>query len=342
MSFWSEVDNLIQKGKADKQIKVAIAELVDLRNEINDKEIKIEELEKKLKEQIQISSALTQKVTDLDGQLAELMEKSEQVQKLKGQIEQYQQYIQQLKGQITELGEKQQLSGEETDNFNQQLEKEQQKTTDAIKQSEGLMAQNHELIKQIQTFKDNIQQLENTQANQVSAEQMDEKNQQITHLRMENQSLIEQIKKMQSVAINPAEFEELKKLSEQLHAEAAAGTQKYEMLQREITKLRDEIIVKDKKIKDLSQPRQVMTPTLAPEDITIKSSFNSEIVETSISLPKITPEIKQPSRQTIRNVCPSCGSVNYREVKDKSKIVSYIPTTIYGKKKICMKCTFEF
>ena len=57
---------------------------------------------------------------------------------------------------------------------------------------------------------------------------------------------------------------------------------------------------------------------------------------------ELSVEIDQPSRQTMRNVCPSCGSVNYREVQDKSKIVSYVPTTIYGKKRVCMKCTFEW
>ena len=311
MSFWSEVDNLIQKGKADKPIKVTVAELVDLRNEINDKEIKIEELEKNIEEQIQLSS--------------------EQVENLKEHIEQYQQYIQQLKSQNTG-----------TDQSSQQLEIEQQNAVEALKQSESLMVQNQELIKQIQAFRSHIQQLENSQANIISEEQLNEKNQQITQLRMECQSLLEQIKKMQSVAINPEEFEELKRSNEYFRAEAAAGIQKYEMLQREITKLMNEIAEKDKKIKELSQPRQVMTPTLAPEAFIRKPASESETLASLAIERELTAEINRPSHQTIRHKCPNCGSVNYREVEDKSKIVSYIPRTIYGKKHVCMKCTFEW
>jgi hypothetical protein len=46
--------------------------------------------------------------------------------------------------------------------------------------------------------------------------------------------------------------------------------------------------------------------------------------------------------ETIRNQCPKCGSTNYREIEDKSKIISYVPKPIYGKKFVCMKCTYEW
>ena len=39
MSFWNEVDSLIEKGKTSKQIKVAVNELIEIRNKMEDLEL---------------------------------------------------------------------------------------------------------------------------------------------------------------------------------------------------------------------------------------------------------------------------------------------------------------
>ncbi|MGV9199885.1 MAG: hypothetical protein ACOC4M_13830, partial [Promethearchaeia archaeon] len=45
-----------------------------------------------------------------------------------------------------------------------------------------------------------------------------------------------------------------------------------------------------------------------------------------------------------RRKCPNCGATGQaiKEVEDKSKIISYIPKPIYGKKNVCTKCGYEF
>ena len=45
MSFWSEVDDLIDKGKTDKAVKVTAQELIDIRAEMIEDKGRLEALE---------------------------------------------------------------------------------------------------------------------------------------------------------------------------------------------------------------------------------------------------------------------------------------------------------
>lgn len=42
--------------------------------------------------------------------------------------------------------------------------------------------------------------------------------------------------------------------------------------------------------------------------------------------------------------CPQCGAQGFkiREVEDKSRLISYLPHRIYAKKRVCIKCRYEF
>ena len=44
----------------------------------------------------------------------------------------------------------------------------------------------------------------------------------------------------------------------------------------------------------------------------------------------------------MRIVCPNCGSTKIREIEDKTKVISYIPKPMYGKKNVCQKCMYEW
>lgn len=58
--------------------------------------------------------------------------------------------------------------------------------------------------------------------------------------------------------------------------------------------------------------------------------------------PNIPIKEQRTGGESSRNRCPNCGSTAIREVTDKTKIISYIPTPIYGKKKVCIKCMYEW
>ena len=67
----------------------------------------------------------------------------------------------------------------------------------------------------------------------------------------------------------------------------------------------------------------------------------------TIRIPKetITPVSSSDTniRQNKRK-CPNCGASGFsiKEVDDKTRIISYVPSRIYMKKKVCTKCRFEF
>jgi len=74
--------------------------------------------------------------------------------------------------------------------------------------------------------------------------------------------------------------------------------------------------------------------------------IKSHQVET-IRVPKENIATVSPSDTNIRQnkrKCPKCGASGFsiKEVDDKTRIITYVPSKIYMKKKVCTKCRFEF
>ena len=76
------------------------------------------------------------------------------------------------------------------------------------------------------------------------------------------------------------------------------------------------------------------------------AQFKSPQVET-IKVPKeIVATVTPPDTNIRQNKrkCPNCGASGFsiKEVDDKTRIITYVPSRIYMKKKVCTKCRFEF
>ncbi len=76
------------------------------------------------------------------------------------------------------------------------------------------------------------------------------------------------------------------------------------------------------------------------------TQYRSPQVET-IKVPREVVATVSPTDTNIRQnkrKCPNCGATGFsiREVDDKTRIITYVPSKIYVKKKVCTKCRFEF
>ncbi|MFW9822571.1 MAG: hypothetical protein ACFFE4_06535, partial [Candidatus Thorarchaeota archaeon] len=136
--------------------------------------------------------------------------------------------------------------------------------------------------------------------------------------------------------LTPEYEETLEKLSNQIttlfseiHYYQALVAEK----ENQIIKLTTENSKLKNQIQNLSQP--LNSPSY-PSQIVKPISIPSKPV-TTMSIPKADARVNK--RQ-----CPECGAAGFaiREVDDKSRIISYVPRRIYGKKMVCTKCRHEF
>ena len=88
MSFWSEIDDLIDKGKTDKAVKVTAQELIDIRAEMIEDKGRLEALEleyDKLKEE---NAELAVLAGSADQQLASMQQNFQSQASAQNQAEQ--------------------------------------------------------------------------------------------------------------------------------------------------------------------------------------------------------------------------------------------------------------
>jgi len=128
----------------------------------------------------------------------------------------------------------------------------------------------------------------------------------------------------------PPEHEEELKLLETHISELFALLEKSEI---QIELLKDEnfqLKAQIQKLQQQSKPVQYESPRA--ETIRIPK----EIIPTISSS---DTNIRQNKRK-----CPNCGASGFsiKEVNDKTRIITYVPSRIYMKKKVCTKCRFEF
>jgi predicted RNase H-like nuclease (RuvC/YqgF family) len=286
MSFWSEIDDLIDKGKTDKAVKVTAQELIDIRAEMIEDKGKLEALEleyEKLKEE---NLELATIAGNADKQVASMQ--------------------QSLDTQVAS-----------------QVQAGQQKFVE-------IQQQNQDLLNQNRTLTQKIHEMQSMQDHLVSNEEIEGKDRQIAALNLNVQEISNQLENLRGNQVSKEDFDALKFQNQQYQQQIAAGTQQLAALQHQIEDLKVELAHKDKKIRELMEPRPVMAPTLAkaPSPTPSASTGFAGGEEVDIGLR--------------RNQCPKCGGVKIREMEDKTKIVSYIPKVMYGHKLVCQTCRYEW
>lgn len=95
--------------------------------------------------------------------------------------------------------------------------------------------------------------------------------------------------------------------------------------------------------KQLNQPQQQLSPPqqqLHPPQLTNQQKDTIRVPNQDISI-ATSPST---SHSTLKRKCPKCGAMGFaiKEVYDKTRLISYVPTRIYAKKRVCTKCRYEF
>jgi len=65
------------------------------------------------------------------------------------------------------------------------------------------------------------------------------------------------------------------------------------------------------------------------------------VTEVDVGEPE-NEEVGQSDLGKYRRTCPQCGSHDINEVEDRTRVVSFIPKTMYAKKFVCRRCSTEF
>lgn len=207
-----------------------------------------------------------------------------------------------------------------------------------------------------QQYQNTINQLQ-TQVGQLQA-QLSSKDNQIAQLNNQLNSLNSSINGYQNqiAQLNmekgqlQAQLPELQNQVSQLSEQNSMLAGQIAPLQSQIAQLQQELQYKEKRISELKEPKAVMTSSLsqAPQ----MPGYGAGASFGTSPAPTINPGVSAPSPamnasadgSTSRRVCVNCGAIGpaIKEVEDKTRIISYIPKTIYAKKNVCTKCGFEF
>ena len=93
----------------------------------------------------------------------------------------------------------------------------------------------------------------------------------------------------------------------------------------------------------LNPPQQHLNPP--PQQINPPQQTSQQIDTIRVPNQEISLEIPpSTSFSTNKRKCPKCGAMGFaiKEVKDKTRLISYVPTRIYAIKRVCTKCRYEF
>ena len=328
MSFWNDVDGLIEKGKTSKQIKVTANDLIELRNKMQDLQLSLSNMQKNLQVE-------TEKVKIFQRNFEDEQEK---VKMLQLNITEKVSVITQKEGQINQI--QQQLNEKNTIASQLQVSLENLKADVGkrdveIKNAFTTITQAEELLgkkdHQIEDYKSIVNQknleidelkrnLNEGQQNTVSQDSK------VPGLQLKIQTLQSKIQELESNSVTRADFDSIFTQNKDLEGRFNSLNFKVGSLTNENEQLKNEIADKIKKINSLTEPHAVMAPSLGKPNA--PSTFTSTTADDAFG--------------TARIVCPHCGSSKLTVIEDKSRIISYIPAPVYAKKNVCSQCGFEF
>ena len=150
--------------------------------------------------------------------------------------------------------------------------------------------------------------------------------------------------------LTPEEEEDLRILENQI-------TELFTLLEKkeiQVYQLKDENAELRSRIQNLqqqlSQPQQQLNPPQQqlspPKQQLSPPQHTSQQIDTIVVPNQQISLATSPSTNYISNKrkCPKCGAMGFaiKEVKDKTRLISYVPTRIYAKKRVCTKCRYEF
>ena len=149
----------------------------------------------------------------------------------------------------------------------------------------------------------------------------------------------------------PPEYEKDLSILENQITELFALLEKKEI---QVLQLKDENAELRTRIQNLQQqlspPQQQLNPPqqqLNPPQQQLNPPQHTNLQIDTIRVPNQQISLAtSPSTNYISNKrkCPKCGAMGFaiKEVKDKTRLISYVPTRIYAKKRVCTKCRYEF
>lgn len=352
MSFWHEVDSLIEKGKTSKQIKVVVNDLIEIRNKMEDIKLTLSNTEKNLQEEAEkskiVQNNLQEEVEKVNLLQLNISEKVSAIAQKEEQIKQTQQQLTEKESIVSSL--QADLENVKIDMGKRDLEIKSAFTT--VSKAEEMLGQRDKQILQY-TTEINQKNLEveelkrKLSEGQVDASSLGEKDQKIARMReqiansssdtqslevkvpelhLKIQTLQSKIQELESTAVSRADFDSIFTQNKELEGRISTFNLKIGSLSNENEQLKREIADKIKKINSLTEPHSVMAPSLGKPSA--PSTFKSTSTDDTYG--------------TARIVCPHCGSSKLTVVEDKSRIISYIPSPVYAKKNICSQCGFEF
>jgi len=346
MSFWNEVDSLIEKGKTSKQIKVAVSELIETRNNMEDLQRTVRNTEKSFQGEVEKVKTLQ---LSLQGEVEKVKMLQVNISEKVSVITQKEELIKQIQQQMTERDSIASNLQVDLDKLKADMSKRDFEIKTAIttvSQAEEMLGQRDQ---QIEQYKSTINQknLEidelkrNLSDGQLNVASLSGKEHEISKLRNEIeisqsleskvpglklkiQTLQSKIQELESNSVTRSDFDSIFNQNKDLEGRLSTFNLKIGALSNENEQLKRELAEKSKKINSLTEPHSVMAPTLG------KPSTPSTFTSTDDSL------------ETARIVCPHCGSSKLSVLEDKSRIISYIPSPVYAKKNVCSQCGFEF
>ena len=135
----------------------------------------------------------------------------------------------------------------------------------------------------------------------------------------------------------PPEYEKDLSILENQITELFTLLEKKEM---QVQQLKDENAELRTRIQNLQQQINQPQQQLSPPQHTNQQIDTIRVPNQEISL-ATSPST---SFSTNKRKCPKCGAMGFaiKEVKDKTRLISYVPTRIYAKKRVCTKCRYEF
>ncbi len=113
-----------------------------------------------------------------------------------------------------------------------------------------------------------------------------------------------------------------------------------EKKEMQVSQLKDENAELRVRIQHLQQQLNQPQQQLSPPQHTSQQIDTIRVPNQQISL----ATLPSTSESTLKRKCPKCGAMGFaiKEVKDKTRLISYVPTRIYAKKRVCTKCRYEF
>ena len=129
---------------------------------------------------------------------------------------------------------------------------------------------------------------------------------------------------------------ELQSIIMQLRSQLTEKSTTIDQLNSENTQLKSYIEKMQQKSNLLNSNVQNINSIQVPN---LESNIMLKPPQITVQKPAISESLSGKKRQ-----CPKCGAMGFdiKEFDDKTKIISYVPRRIYAKKRVCIKCRFEF